>query len=519
MKLTLEEMLDQAALDVEMAAGADAKDEDLDTEPLWQPLPLQPGRPGIQIGTRVLSPQQAAYESLADELLFGGGGGSGKSDLLLGLATTKHRNSIIFRPEFTQHQGIIDRSKEIIGLRGDFGDKVWRNLPGGRKLEFGAARTMKDAWKYLGRPHDLKEFDELPQFAENVYRTLIGWLRTPHEGQRTRVVSTGNPPMTAEGLWVISYWGPWLDPKHPHPAKPGELRWYAVVDGKDVERPDRKPFLHGGDRIVPRSRTFIPALVEDNPYYMRTGYDQVLNNLPEPLRSQVRRGDFTVGIRDDEWQVIPTAWVQAAMDRWRPDGHLGRSVTAAGNDPSRGGNDEFVIAKRYDNWVAPLLAYPATSAPDGQRGAQLVYKALGGDKTIPVQIDIIGSAGSSVYDQCRDLGLRAVEMNASEKSEKRDRSGKLGFVNQRAEWHWTMRELLDPVSRQDIALPPDPQMKADLCSARWHATPRGIQVEAKEDIKARIGRSPDRGEAVIYCVVQKTLPQTPKKPRGGTWGR
>jgi hypothetical protein len=30
-------------------------------------------------------------------------------------------------------------------------------------------------------------------------------------------------------------WAPWLDPQHPNPAKPGELRWFTNVDGKDTE--------------------------------------------------------------------------------------------------------------------------------------------------------------------------------------------------------------------------------------------------------------------------------------------
>jgi hypothetical protein len=47
--------------------------------------------------------------------------------------------------------------------------------------------------------------------------------------------------------------------------------------------------------------------VTDNPYYMATGYMAQLQNLPEPLRSQMMLGDFDVGIEDDARQVIPRA--------------------------------------------------------------------------------------------------------------------------------------------------------------------------------------------------------------------
>ena len=56
--------------------------------------------------------------------------------------------------------------------------------------------------------------------------------------------------MTAEGAWVISYWGPWLDPGHPNPAKPGELRWFTTIDGKDVECSGPEPVIVNGNVAV-----------------------------------------------------------------------------------------------------------------------------------------------------------------------------------------------------------------------------------------------------------------------------
>lgn len=332
------------------------------------------------------------------------------------------------------------------------------------------------------------------------------------------MIGTGNPPMTSEGQWVIRYWGPWLDPSHPNPAKDGELRWYATVSGEDVERPDSTPFWVDGERgmpgqmVQPRSRTFIRASVEDNPHYMRTGYVDVLNSLPEPLRSQLRFGNFQATVVDHPWQVIPMAWIVAAQSRWRPDGNAGQTLSAAGNDPSRGGKDEFVTALRYGPWVAPLDVHAASEAPDGPAGAALVWAAIGGRRDVPVQIDIIGTAGASVYDHAVGLSLMAIPLNGSEKSDATDRSGKLKFVNQRAEWHWKMRELLDPNPPDgipmNIALPPDPQMRSDLSAPRWRPTPRGVQIEEKDEIKKRLGRSPDRGEAVMYACVTAANPKS-----------
>src|SRR5690606_28848424 len=126
------------------------------------------------------------------------------------------------------------------------------------------------------------------------------WARTTDPRQRVRIIATGNPPTTAEGEWVIRYWRAWLDAQHPYPAQPGELRWYARVDNEDQERESGEPFAWKGETITPKSRTFIPALLRDNPHLSHDGrYEAVLQNLPEPLRSQLLFGDFTVGVEDD----------------------------------------------------------------------------------------------------------------------------------------------------------------------------------------------------------------------------
>lgn len=459
---------------------------------LWTP---QPG------------PQTLALESEADELFYGGSAGGGKSDLLLGLAFTQHRKSIIFRREYPQLKDLISRSRDIAAGAGRFNgqDVTWRELPGGRTLEFGAVQYLYDWTKYKGRPHDLKAFDELPEFLESQYLALIGWARSTLPGQRVRIVGTGNPPTSAEGEWVIRRWAPWLDPKHPRPARAGELRWYARVDGEEIERPDGEPFEHQGELIQPRSRTFIPARLSDNAFLRDTGYAAVLQNLPEPLRSQLLYGDFEIGIDDDPWQVIPTAWIDAAMARWtehgRPRLETGEPapMDCVGVDVARGGKDKTALARRYGRWFAPMEKYPGKSTPDGNEVADLVQRALldGGQ----ANIDGIG-VGASVFDICRLRRMSVTSVIFSEKSEARDKSGKLGFINVRAQAYWEFREALDPEGGQDLALPPDSELKADLCSARWKPVAAGIQIESKEDIVKRLGRSPDLGDAAVLSLFQ-----------------
>ncbi|MDX9861642.1 MAG: terminase family protein [Rhodospirillales bacterium] len=442
-------------------------------------------------------PQTEAYFSPADELFYGGAAGGGKSDLLLGLAVNEHDRSVVFRRELKQTAAMADRLAAIRGTRAGWNGQERVCRMGDRLIEFGGCPAAGDEESWQGRPHDLKGFDEITQFLESQFRYLITWNRSTKEGQRSRVVATGNPPTTPEGEWVVKYWAPWLDPDHPNPAKPGEIRWFATMpDGKEVEVDGPDLIVVDGEEIQPRSRTFIPSSVDDNPFLARTNYKATLQGLPAELRDKFLHGDFQSGKDDHPMQVIPTAWIEAAMARWRPDGGFRVPMATIGGDVARGGKDETVLSPRHDNWFAPLVTAPGTSTPDGDSVVALILRVRK-DGAV-VHIDLTG-VGTSPYDTLKRNKIQAVAFVAAGKSTARDQSKQLGFVNKRAESWWLMREALDPASGQDLALWPDRQTKADLASARYFLTPRGIQVEAKDDIKDRIGRSPDRGEAVILA--------------------
>jgi hypothetical protein len=471
---------------------------------LWRPLP---------------GPQTDAYISLADELFYGGAAGGGKSDLLLGLAINEHRKSLILRREAAQLRAIKERLREIMGGIGRFNENtgIWRGIPGGRILELNGCPHLQNRVRYQGRPDDLKGFDELPEFLKEQYAFIIAWTRTALLGQRSRVVSTGNPPTSALGEWVIEHWGPWLDDQNDNPALPGELRWFAQIDDKDVEVESGAIIHHKGEDIQPRSRTFIPASVEDNPHYLATGYKAVLMSTPEPLRSQLLYGDFTVGREDDAWQVIPTAWILEAQRRWLhrvASGNIGR-LSSVGADIARGGRDKTVFAPIYDGSFCGRIEkaegnfFDGKDTPDGPAVARLFRNAFGDiGRDLEIYVDVIG-VGSSAYDYLREWyhdgdtagpdGERnhVYGINVSKRVKSRDRSGKYLLYNTRAELAWKFREMLDPASGNDICLPPDTQLKADLTSIRYRIEAGNIKCESKEDIKARIGRSPDKGDAVL----------------------
>lgn len=452
---------------------------------VWKPIPN--------------SPQAEAYQCQADELFYGGAAGGGKSDLLLGLAATAHHKSILFRSVFPSLRDLIERSKEI-NRDGKYNESthLWR-LRDGQLIEFASIQYEKDAQNYQGRPHDLYGFDEITEFTESQYRFVTAWNRTTRPNQRARVVCTGNPPTNAEGEWIIQYWGAWLDPQHPNPAKPGELRWYMTLDGKDTECPDDSPINIDGEMIRPRSRTFIPAKLQDNPYLRDTGYFAVLNSLPEPLRSKFLFGDFGLSIKDNPWQVIPTQWVLAAQQRWLAVAdNVPPHQTAIGVDVAHGGQDKTTLAPLYGVYFGEITSIEGVDTP---RGADVVIavRDVVQNPHVKIGVDAVGY-GASATEGLEDAGYDTLSINAgSSPTSPTDKTDKFGYANLRAQLHWQFREALNPEGGEGVCLPPDRELLADLCAARYSLRSGKYWVEPKEDIKARLGRSPDKGEAVLHA--------------------
>lgn len=446
-------------------------------------------------------PQTKAYYCEADELLYGGEAGGGKSDLLIGLALNEHKQARILRRINQDAVELGDRLLDIVGS--DVGymrhPPTWRG-PDGHMIEFRGCELERDKQRFKGKARDLIGYDELADFLESQYVFINTWNRSTTPGQRCRIVGATNGPTTAEGMWITRRWGAWLDPRHPNPAEDGELRWYIRIDDQDTEVDGPGPHEVRGKMIRATSRTFIRSRLEDNPDLADTDYGDRLEGLPDELRRVYRGGDFTVGMKDDDWQVIPTAWIEAAQQRWTPQQPQGYAMTAMAVDVAPGGGDKRVIACRFGGWFPPLDVAREVD-PDGRSTAAAVVR-LRRDRC-PVVVDMGGGWGGDASIAMRDNGIDVVTYMGLARSTSTTRDGKMRFVNKRAESIWKLREALDPMQEGGSAIAldaNDAELRADLAAFRWMLKPNGIQIESKEEIKKRIGRSPDRGEAVVMCL-------------------
>ena len=452
-------------------------------------------------------PQTDAYLSEADELLYGGEAGGGKSDLVVGLSLTAHQRSLVLRRTNGEAVKLFDRYEEIIGNPlGKNEQKGWRI--DGRIIDIGGCQLEQDKQKRKGIPHDLKAFDELVDFSKSQYEFIITWNRSTDPEQRCRIVATTNPPTRPEGMWVVERWAPWLDPKHPHPAKSGELRWFTNISGKDTEVDGPGPHDDGRGRMVmARSRTFIRARLDDNPDLTQTeDYAARLDALPEELREAYREGRFDVGLRDAPNQAIPTAWIRAAMDRWTDRPPDGVPMCGMGVDCSGGGVDPMMIAIRYDGWYAPLVEIPGKDIPPERPGKYAAGMVLSyrRDNAIVV-VDMGGGYGGPTFEQLHDNAIPCMGHKGAEASTRRTTDGQLLFYNKRTEVIWKFREALDPAQPggSHIMLPKDPVLLADLAAPGFWTTKvkaqMAIQIEDKIAVCARLHRSTDRGDSVVMA--------------------
>lgn len=215
-------------------------------------------------------------------------------------------------------------------------------------------------------------------------------------------------------------------------------------------------------------------------------------------------GEFASSEEDG---IIPLSWVERANNRWLEWVDAGKpgQFICQGVDVGRGG-DKSVQALRFENAIDDLRR-------DGKKDVMSITgKAVGVANKYPdgySVVDVIG-VGAGVVDSMREKRLRVIPFNASERCDRKDNSGELGFVNWRAAAWWYMRELL----QADIpAIPPDDKLTGDLTAPKWRVMSGGrIQVEAKEEIKKRLGRSTDDGDAVIMAFAPVKPTALPDQP-------
>lgn len=206
---------------------------------------------------------------------------------------------------------------------------------------------------------------------------------------------------------------------------------------------------------------------------------------------------------DAEDGLIPLSWATAAVRRWHewkdtgaePETIPGRVVI--GVDPAWLGSDQSAVVVRKGPVVLKIRRY--NQLDTGQLTSIVLAEMRRWVSSVAV-VDAAG-VGAGVLDQLRAAeGARVIGFNGANRTDHRDKSKQWRFPNARsASWH-RMRELLDPINGERICLPDDDQLIADITAPTYGpGASNTLVVERKDQVKARIGRSPDSGDALACC--------------------
>lgn len=261
-------------------------------------------------------PRQAAFIACpADDILFGGARGGGKSDGVVGdwvaheHAYGQHAVGMAFRRERTQLVELIERSKQVLrplGYQWFEQDKYFRGPKGGR-LRFSYLESDSDADAYQGHSYTRLYPEEMGTFpSEAPINKLQATLRSGN-GVPCQMKGTGNPG------------GPghqWVKARYRLDAYPQGLELFKF----EFTNPFTK------EKIV-KTRIFIPSRVTDNRFL---GSDYVANLFQVGSEQLVRawlEGDWSVieGAFFDCWSAtkhivrpfeIPKNWVRIRSMDW-----------------------------------------------------------------------------------------------------------------------------------------------------------------------------------------------------------
>jgi hypothetical protein len=111
----------------------------------------------------------------------------------------------------------------------------------------------------------------------------------------------------------------------------------------------------------------------------------------------------------------------------------------------------------------------------------------------PTIVDIVG-LGAGVHDRLRELQYPVIGFNGGEKAHNPEK-----FKNRRSESYWEAMEACDEgrVDMEEL----DEDLQAELLEVHYKTNSTGqIQIEPKEDIAQRLGRSPDRADAFVMSL-------------------
>ena len=240
-------------------------------------------------------------------------------------------------------------------------------------------------------------------------------------------------------------------------------------------------FVLGND---PR-KIFIPALPKENPYLPKTYIDslkEAFKHRPELLLANLEGSWDSLEGSDI---VIKDIWIRQAEITIIPviDNRKKKVIAC---DISRFGDDETVLYYMEGTDVKDAMIF---GQKDTMYTAGKIHIWAQEKRPDLIGIDEIG-VGAGVTDRLIEMGNKVLPINSSNASENKNK-----YYNLRAQMWWEAGEMF---ARNDVQLTfDDKEMKRQLTAPTYEIKNGKIKIEEKDNIKKRLGRSPDRADTYI----------------------
>ncbi len=201
--------------------------------------------------------------------------------------------------------------------------------------------------------------------------------------------------------------------------------------------------------------------------------------------------------------LIPASWVDAAQARWKENRGIETQNNAhkiLGVDVAGMGRDGSAFCFRQGNYVDRIKIHHSGGKADHMAVAGIIGNYMQLHDNLFISIDTIGE-GAGVFSRLTELypdNKKLISCKYNEKArlgsgkELSDITGQYRFYNLRAYLYWCIRDWLNPKFNRKAMLPPNLSLKQELTEPKYSFKSDGkLFIEPKDDIKKRLGRSPD----------------------------
>lgn len=267
-------------------------------------------------------------------------------------------------------------------------------------------------------------------------------------------------------------------------------------------------YLPWKQNSLPKEYEFIRSLYDDN-IFRDPGAEKRLENVTsESQKQRLKYGNWEYA--DDPDALVTYEEIIALRDVEKEQG-----LGYVGADIARYGDDSSTFAKFKGNYLDKLDQHSQYDTAEISNKL-IAFLAIEAVSTENCGIDTVG-LGAGVYDNMKEKKKKCVEIISGAKPTKSLKIGEgkesqtFEFKNLRSQMWWQFRE--DVKNGRICIDSDDDELLTDLTAPRYKiVNEKMIQVEPKEDIKVRLGRSPDKGDAVIYAnAMRNGIVSTQKK--------